>query len=332
MSKKSKLPILKKLYLYSLDKIYILNILLIPFSIIYLIINFFKKKFFLNKKINTIPVIVIGNLTVGGTGKTSLVIWLCNYLSDRKYNIGVITGGYKTANANKLQIVKEDSYANEVGDEAILISKKTNSIVCKCKNRKKAYEYLVNNFNLDVIISDDGLIHYKLNRDLNIVIVKENKPFGNGLILPAGPLRELPSSLSNYEITMFNKSIKSDLPGFYYELSEMVSFNNKTIMPLSNVYGSTIHLVTAIANPDLLISNLKKLGIDVIAHIYPDHQFFTMDDFRFDDDYPVFMTEKDFVKCKNFNLENSYYFPTKIIVDNDIKIMLNNKVSQLLKA
>ena len=97
---------------------------MIPFSIIYLIINFFKKKFFLNKKINTIPVIVVGNLTVGGTGKTSLVIWLCNYLSDRKYNIGVITGGYKTANANKLQIVKEDSYANEVGDEAILISKK----------------------------------------------------------------------------------------------------------------------------------------------------------------------------------------------------------------
>ena len=332
MSKKSKLPFLKKLYLYSLDKIYILNILLIPLSIIYLFINFIKKNFLINKKNNTIPVIVIGNLTVGGTGKTSLVIWLCNYLSDRKYNIGVISGGYKTINESKLKIVESHSNPGEVGDEAILIHKKTNSVVCKCKNRKKAYEYLVDNYNLDIIISDDGLIHYKLNRNLNIVIVKEDKPFGNGLILPAGPLRELPSSLSNYEITMFNKSEKSDLPGFFYDISEIVSLSDSTILPISDIVGTTIHLVTAIANPYLLISNLKKLNIDIISHIYPDHQLFTADDFKFNDDYIVLMTEKDFVKCQNFNLKNSYYLPTKIVVDNDIKIMLNNKISELLKV
>ena len=166
MSKKSKLPILKKFYIYSLEEIYILNILLLPFSVIYLLVNFIKQNIFINKKRNTVPVIVVGNLTVGGTGKTSLVIWLANYLNSRKYNIGVISGGYKTNEPYKIEIVDENSTPNNVGDEAILIANKTNAIVCKSKNRKSAYEHLVKNYSLDIIISDDGLTHY--NRNLKI--------------------------------------------------------------------------------------------------------------------------------------------------------------------
>jgi|TARA_Y100000389_G_C17424014_1_gene498445 tetraacyldisaccharide 4'-kinase len=330
--KKSKLPILKKFYIYSLDNIYILNVILTPLSLIYLLINFIKKYFFSNNKLNKIPVIVIGNLTVGGTGKTSLVIWLCNYLSSRKYNIGVISGGYKTINENKLEIVDKNSLVKDVGDEAVLISNKTNCIVCKCKNRKKAYEYLVNNYELDLIISDDGLIHYKLNRDLNIVIVKENKPFGNGLLLPAGPLRELPYVLSKYDSIIFNKSKYSKLPGFYYDINEVTSFSDKSKINISDLSGTTIHLVTAIANPEFLINNLKRLNIDLITHIYPDHQLLLPEDFKFDDNYKILMTEKDFVKCSNYAIEKAYYMPTKIMVDNDIKIMLNDKISNLLKV
>ena len=135
MFKKSKLPVLSKYYLYSLDRIYVLNILLIPLSIIYFFTNLIKKVLFSNNKINTIPVIVIGNLTVGGTGKTSLVIWLCNHLTSRKYKIGVISGGYKTNNPYELQIVGDGAKVEDVGDEAILIKKSSKAIVCKCKDR-----------------------------------------------------------------------------------------------------------------------------------------------------------------------------------------------------
>ena len=332
MFSKSKLPILKKYYLYSLDHIYFLNILLLPFSTLYLLINLIKKYFFLNKRNNTIPVIVVGNLTVGGTGKTSLVIWLCNYFSSRKYNIAVISGGYKTIDPNKIQIVNEDSKPNEVGDEAILISKKTQSVVCKCKNRKLAYEFLVKNYNLDFIISDDGLTHYKLNRNLNIVIVRENKPFGNGLVLPAGPLRELPSSINSYDNVIFNKSKKSNVPGFYYDISKLKSILNNAELDIESLSGTSVHLVTSIANPDLLIKSLNRYNVDIIPHIYPDHYLPIEEDFIFSDNLKTIMTEKDFVKCCDFNLENAYYLPTKIIVDNDIKIMLNNQISNLLKV
>ena len=331
MSSKSKLPILKKFYIYSLENIYILNILLIPLSIIYLVINFIKKSFFLNRKRNTIPVIVVGNLTVGGTGKTSLVIWLCNYLDSRKYNIGVISGGYKTIDPKKIEIVNESSTPDNVGDEAILIANRTNAVVCKSKNRKKAYEHLVKNFNLDIIISDDGLTHYGLTRDINIVIVKENKPFGNGLPIPSGPLRELPYNIEKYDNIVFNKSINSDLPGFYYEISKLISLNDTKEINISSFKNTKIHLVTAIANPDFLIKSLEDLNIVVIPHIYPDHELLNQDDFYFKDDLKVIMTEKDFVKCINFKLKNVYYIPTKIIVDNDIKIMLNDKISNLLR-
>ena len=272
-----------------------------------------------------------GNLTVGGTGKTSLVIWLCNYFSSRKYNIGVISGGYKTNKPNELEIVGKYSKANNVGDEAILIHKKTNAIVCKSKNRKNAYEYLVDNYSLDIIISDDGLTHYKLNRNINIVIVKETKPFGNGLLLPAGPLREIPYSISKYDNIIFNKSKNSDLPGFFYEISNVKSLSNNQEIRISELSGTTVHLVTAIANPDLLVKSLKKFNIDLILHIYPDHYLLSIDDYNFNDNYKILMTEKDFVKCANFNLKNAFYIPTKIVVDNDIKIMLNNKISNLLK-
>ena len=332
MFKKSKLPILKKFYLYSLDHIYIINFILIPFSIFYIVINLIKKIIYSKRRINTVPVIVIGNLTVGGTGKTSLVIWLCNYLAARKYNIGVISGGYKTLHPKKLEIVESSSTPNDVGDEAILISRKTNCVVCKCKDRKKAYEYLAKNYELDAIISDDGLTHYKLNRNLNIVIVKETKPFGNGLVLPAGPLREMPSAIKYYDNIIFNKNKKSHLKGFYYDISKVVALSNSAELDIYDISGTTVHLVTAIANPDLLIKNLERLNIDLIPHIYPDHHLLSKEDFKFDDNFKILMTEKDFVKCKNFNLNNTYYLPTKIVVDNDIKIMLNDKLLDLLKV
>jgi tetraacyldisaccharide 4'-kinase len=328
---KSKLPILKEFYLYSLDKIYILNILLIPLSVLYFIANIIKKYFFSNKKENIIPVVVIGNLTVGGTGKTSLVIWLCNYLSSKDYKIGIISGGYKTINPNSIQIVDDNSNVNHVGDEAILIYKNTSSIICKCKNRKKAYEYLVDNYNLDIIISDDGLNHYKLNRNINIVTIKENNPYGNGLILPAGPLRVLPSSIKYYDNIVVNKEKESSKKGFYYDMSKIISVSDLSKSNINSLSGNTVHLVTAIANPDFLIEYLNRLNINLKIHIYPDHFLFRKKDFNFNDNYKIIMTEKDFVKCASFDLKNTYYLPSKIIVDNDIKIMLNNKIENLLR-
>jgi len=330
--KRSKLPILKKLYLYSLDDIYILNILFLPLTLIYLMIFLLKKYLQSNNKINSVPVVVVGNLIVGGTGKTSLVIWLCNYFSSRKYNIGVISGGYKTNRPYDLEIVNRSSLAENVGDEAMLIMEKTSSIVCKCKDRRLAYEYLVSKFDLDIVISDDGLTHFKLNRDLEIIISREYKPFGNSLLLPAGPLRQLPSSINKYENIIFNKLKSSKSRGFYYEISKIISCNNQIEKNISDLKDENVHLVTAIANPGFLIKNLEDLGINVYPRIYPDHHLIDIQDLTFNDDKVILMTEKDFVKCKKFNLKNAFYIPTKIVVDYDIKIMLNERISNLLKV
>ncbi len=332
MFKKSKLPILKKLYLYSLDDIYILNILLLPLTLVYLMIYSLKKYLQTSNKINSVPVVVVGNLTVGGTGKTSIVIWLCNYFSSRKYNIGVISGGYKTKKPYDIEIVNGSSLAENVGDEAMLIREKTTSIVCKCKDRRLAYEYLVRNFDLDIVISDDGLTHFKLNRDLEIIISKENKPYGNRLVLPAGPLRQLPSSINKYENIIFNKVKSSRARGFYYEISKIISCNNSNEINILDLSEKEIHLVTAIANPEFLIKNLENLGINVLPHVYPDHHLLAIQDLTFNDDKVILMTEKDFVKCKKFNLINAFYIPTEIVVDNDIKILLNERISNLLKV
>ncbi|MBT7543062.1 MAG: tetraacyldisaccharide 4'-kinase [Gammaproteobacteria bacterium] len=331
----SKLRMLNKLYLYSLDKIYLLNIILIPVSFLYVIINLIKKNFYKNTTGNSTPVIVVGNLTVGGTGKTSLVIWLANYLSKLNYKVGIISGGYKTLNPNKLERVNDKSYAFEVGDEALLIYKKTKCIVAKCKNRKIAYEDLNINCNhkLDIIISDDGLHHYNLNRDLDIVILKEEKPFGNKLPVPAGPLREIFFNLNNFDNIIYNKNINSSLRGFYYNNSTLVSaYPDEKSYKITDFKNKSVHLVTSVANPDLLINVLKKYNIDVISHIYPDHYHFMPENFIFNDELDIFMTEKDYVKVDSFRIVRAYYFPTDIVVDNDIKIMLNDKISKLLEV
>ena len=331
MSNKSKLGILSKLYLYSLDKIYLLNIILIPLSFLYVIINLIKKYFFKNTEKNKTPVIVIGNLTVGGTGKTSLVIWLANHLSELNYKVGIITGGYKTYNPEKLQIVNKESLVFDVGDEALLIYKKTKCKVIKCKNRKMAYEYL-NTQSLDIIISDDGLHHYNLSRDLNIVILKEKNPFGNKLPVPSGPMREFFFNLNDFDNIIYNKNIDSSLKGFCYNNSDLISCTHKVTYKITKFKNKTVHLVTAIANPDLLLNVLQKYNINVISHVYPDHYNFSSEDFIFNDDLDIFMTEKDYVKVISYNVPKAYYFPTEIIVDNDIKILLNDKISKLLEV
>ncbi len=330
MSNKSKLGILNKLYLYSLDKIYLLNIILIPLSIVYVVINLIKKYFFQNTEKNKIPVIVIGNLTVGGTGKTSLVIWLANHLSDLNYKVGIISGGYKTHNPEKLEVVNNGSSVLDVGDEALLIYKKTKCKVIKCKNRKMACDHL-NTHLVDIIISDDGLHHYKLSRDLDIVILKEKSPFGNRLPLPSGPMREFFFNLNNFDNVIYNKNINSSLKGFYYNNSSLISCTNNATYSIKKFKNKTIHLVTAIANPGLLINALHKYNINVVSHLYPDHYSFNSQDFIFNDDLDIFMTEKDYVKVTSYDIAKSYYFPTEIVVDNDIKILLNDKISKLLE-
>ena len=167
------------------------SLILFPFSLIFLIIIKIRVILYrygiLVKYKSPTPLIIIGNITIGGTGKTPFIIWLANHLTKKGLKVGVISSGYKSTSKTP-KIVRENSNANQVGDEAVLIAKYTDSIVVSGGSRVDATKLLTKISINDIILHDDGLQHYKLERDYEIILINSKNPFGNGLVLPAGPL------------------------------------------------------------------------------------------------------------------------------------------------
>jgi len=304
--------------------------LLSPFMVIYLIIVFIRQWLY-QKKILTIhkikvPVIVVGNITVGGTGKTPIVIWLANYLCNHGFKPGIVSRGYGADRNNLGQaiLVEKNMDASTVGDEPLLIFLRTCCPVVVSKDRVLAAKELLANYDCDIIISDDGLQHYALGRDLEIVLIDGLRYFGNGLCLPSGPLREPRSRLKKADVVlingnMLNHNAKSDrwlLNGKVYN-TELIPekfcnvYDNKLIKELIAFQNKTVHGVAAIGNPKSFFSLLRSLGFNVIEHVFPDHYAFKSNDIIFEDDLLVIMTEKDAVKCKkliNEALNYKYWF------------------------
>ena len=250
-----------------------------------------------------VPVIVVGNLTVGGTGKTPLVIWLSQYLRERGMRPGIVSRGYGGNASRWPQQVRPDSDPVVVGDEAVLLAQRTGCPMCVSPDRPAAVRALLQYTDCDIIISDDGLQHLSLGRDIEIVVMDGQRGLGNGFPLPAGPLREPASRLRRTDLAISNGRRWADLPAMQIvnpRLVPLLRMTGSRPRALEVFAGQRVHAVAGIGNPKRFFELLGSHGMEVIPHVFPDHHAFRRKDLRFEPELPVVMTEKDAVKCRRY--------------------------------
>jgi tetraacyldisaccharide 4'-kinase len=250
------------------------------------------------------PVIVIGNVTVGGTGKTPFTIWLATWLQKQGVRVGIVLRGYGGTSAHWPRDVSGDSSAEEVGDEAVLLASRTGAIVVAGPDRVAAAQRAIER-GAEIVLSDDGLQHYRLARDREVVVIDGRRGVGNRRLLPAGPLREPVSRLAQADLRVVSwrdGSARSLTPApatiqACARLTEATALVGGETRPLESFRGSRVHAVAGIGHPQQFFAALQEFGIDVAPHALPDHARLTAADIRFPDQLPVLMTEKDAVKC-----------------------------------
>jgi len=258
-----------------------------------------------------VPVIVIGNLTAGGSGKTPLTIALVEYLRGVGFHPGVVSRGYGGTLCGPILLDDEHS-PSQVGDEPYLIRQCSGVPVAIGTGRVAAARLLLGQ-GVDLILADDGLQHYALGRDLELCVIDGIRRFGNALLLPAGPLREPLSRLHSVNFRICN--------GGHCPVDEVsMSLRAETPYPLVDTVGgrqqlepgTAVHAVAGIGYPQRFFDSLRALGWQPIEHSFPDHHAFAADDFRFDDGQkPVLMTAKDAVKCRPFARPNWWVLPIR---------------------
>lgn len=243
-----------------------------------------------------VPVIIVGNISVGGTGKTPLLIALSDYLAQNGYKPGVISRGYGADVTGEYALSADDDAAS-CGDEPVLIHQRTARPVVIGRDRVAAAKKLLAEYDCDVILSDDGMQHYRLNRDIEIAVVDTQRKFGNGFCLPAGPLREPVSRLNKATMVVYHGD-SSDRHRISLQFGDAFNLDTAERKKLESFVPDTVHAVAGIGHPERFFTQLRSVGLDVIEHAFPDHHKYTGSDIEFSDDAPVLMTEKDAVKCK----------------------------------
>jgi tetraacyldisaccharide 4'-kinase len=255
------------------------------------------------------PVVIVGNLSVGGTGKTPLVCWLVARLSERGRKPGVVTRGYGGSSSG-VRMVEASDDPLLVGDEPILLARRTGVPVAVGRDRSGAAQLLVG-AGCDVIVSDDGLQHYALARDCEVIVIDGDRRFGNGWLLPAGPLRETRSRLARADAIVVNggRALLEGALSMRLEAKSAVAVNGERVVPLQDFAGKTVHAIAGIGNPERFFNMLRAHGIEVIGSPLPDHARIRSEDIAFADDKPVLMTEKDAVKCAGVTDRRHWYVP-----------------------
>jgi tetraacyldisaccharide 4'-kinase len=263
-----------------------------------------------------VPVIVVGNLTVGGTGKTPLVCWLGLELAARARKPGIVTRGYGGA-ATAPRLVLHGDRATLVGDEAVLLSERTRLPVAVGRDRPAAAQLLIG-AGCDVILSDDGLQHLALRRDCEIAVIDGARGFGNGELLPAGPLRESPDRLTTVDIVVVNGGGSVGGEGALHmrlEGDQALALRGERRKALSEWAGIAIHAVAGIGHPQRFFNSLRAYGIVVDGRGLPDHARLSAADIDFGDAEPVLLTEKDAVKCAEFADDRHWYVPVSAVFE-----------------
>lgn len=270
------------------------------------------------KSLDQAFIIVVGNLTAGGSGKTPLVAKLCRILKQAGFNPGVVSRGYGRSDRS-LRLVSQGSDPDEVGDEPLLLARQTGVPVVVSANRCEATEKLIA-MGVDVVISDDGLQHYRLPRNLEICVVDGQRQFGNRRLLPAGPLREPLSRLDTVDYIVVNgESCDQEETEGATTMSLhgniLSSLRDGQKWRLAQFAGCSVNAVAGIGNPERFFSLLEQARIRVHRFPFPDHHVFSANDFEsMDADLPVLMTEKDAVKCQSLELKNAWSLAVEAVL------------------
>jgi tetraacyldisaccharide 4'-kinase len=268
------------------------------------------------------PVIVVGNLTVGGTGKTPLTVWLANQLRQRGFEVGLVSRGYGREQRD-LRVVSPDSRWQEVGDEPLILHRRTGCMTLVASDRVAAARELVAR-GAGVILADDGLQHLRLRRDCEILVIDGARGLGNGRLLPAGPLREGAARARAADAMVVNggdegKPSRGVPPELLAATLRMRLVPGKARpveglgepQPLEAFRGKAVHALAGIGNPSRFFADLRSRGLEVIEHPFPDHHAFSPRDLDFGDGAAVLMTEKDAVKCQALKGSGLWYVPVE---------------------
>jgi tetraacyldisaccharide 4'-kinase len=318
----------------------VISLLLLPLSVLFSMLAWLRRTAYRLGLFSIVsapvPVVVVGNLSVGGTGKTPVVIWLTKELRARGFTPGVVSRGY--GGSGEMSEVRATSSPRDAGDEPVLIARRTHCPVWVGRDRAAVANSLVAAHpQVDVLISDDGLQHYHLARDFEIVVVDASRQFGNRLLLPAGPLREPVSRLNTVDAAVVNGGEVPQLPvtAFAMQLggSEFLNLVDPSKRMAAGQFGNMkLHAAAGIGDPERFFSYLRSLGLSFTPHAFPDHHVFTRSDLEFAGANAVLMTEKDAIKCSCFAREIWWALPVDAQIDSALVDLVIQKINPKIGA
>jgi tetraacyldisaccharide 4'-kinase len=256
------------------------------------------------------PVVSIGNITVGGTGKTPMILWLIEHCRARGLRVGVVSRGYGARPSQLPWRVRADQPAEQAGDEPLLIVQRSGVPLVIDPDRSRAVQALLEQEALDLILSDDGLQHYRMGRDLELVLIDAARGLGNRRCLPAGPLREPAERLESVDAVLRNGAEADSAEGFSFRLQPSVLVNLRSGERVGLDHfppGQAVHAVAGIGNPQRFFGTLEALNWRPTPHAFADHAVYSPGALDFAPPLPVLMTEKDAVKCRAFAAADWWY-------------------------
>ncbi|EKE82964.1 tetraacyldisaccharide 4'-kinase [Idiomarina xiamenensis] len=302
--------------------------LLLPLSLLFWLLSSLRRNLYRLRILKPyrapLPVVVVGNISVGGTGKTPAVLAIVKSLQSQGWQPAIISRGYGGQGPFP-QTVSATSAASAVGDEPKLLQRRSQVPVVVAPKRRQAIEHLLQETpNIDVVVSDDGLQHYALSRDAEIIIIDAQRGLGNGLLLPAGPLREPAARLKQAEWVVAN-SAQHPFARFEMQLQALPWRRVKDDREIELPDGEAVIAIAGIGNPQRFFNTLKQQGIEIVeTGIFADHYAYSQVDFeRFNRRYPIVMTEKDAAKCAGFAPSHWYYLPVEAQLPDDLLTELN---------
>ena len=261
-----------------------------------------------------VPVVVVGNLTAGGTGKTPLTIAIVTALRARGFKPGVVSRGHG-GSASAAMRVDSTTDPAVAGDEACMIARSNGTPLAVGRDRSAAARLLLDEEKIDVLVADDGLQHYRLCANVEICVIDGARRFGNRRLLPAGPLRESVDHYRSFDFRVCNgDGAASDEISMRLTGEEAVALSGARRRPLAEFAGRRVHAIAAIGNPARFFEQLRVAGVDVVEHAFGDHHAFVRNDIDFADDLPVLMTEKDAVKCTGFATDRHWFVPVRAVL------------------
>jgi len=265
-----------------------------------------------------VPVIVVGNINVGGTGKTPFVLWLVQRLREQGWRPGVISRGYGGCAPEYPLRVSASTDPAWAGDEPALIARRLGVPIAVAPDRVAAAQLLLDAGEVNILVTDDGLQHYRLARDIEVCVVDGSRGLGNGALLPCGPLREPPARLREVDLVVVNGGGWRE-PGLStLDMSlctpEAIPLAGGEPRPLASFAGGKVHAVAGIGNPERFFASLRAAGIEVLPHPFPDHHSYAAIDLAFDGALPLLMTEKDAVKCGALARPDHWYVPAQAVI------------------